>query len=104
MLDCLWIQKLHSIGLLSAGFILGDYLQTLRTYFNHREYLVDQTSRYMNKMQKSLRLMNIRPDVAISDITGKTGRAIIDAILKGNRDLQYLASLADRHIKKAALK
>ncbi len=36
MLDCMWIQKLHSLGLLSASFILSDYMQTLRTYFDHR--------------------------------------------------------------------
>lgn len=101
LLDCMWIQKLHSLGLLSASFILSDSLQVLRTYFDHREYLIDQTSRYINKMQKTLRLMNLRLDVAISDITGKTGRAIINAILDGQRDPHYLASLADPRIKKS---
>jgi len=101
LLDCMWIQKLHSLGLLSASFILSDHMQTLRTYFDHREYLIGQASRYMNKIQKALRLMNIRLDVAISDITGKTGRAIINAILSGNRDSRHLASLADRRIKKS---
>lgn len=101
LLDCMWIQKLHSLGLLSASFILSDSLQVLRTYFDHREYLVDQTSRYINKMQKTLRLMNLRLDVAISDIMGKTGRAIINAILDGQRDPHYLASLADPRIKKS---
>jgi transposase len=101
ILDCLWIQKLHSLGLLSASFILSDYLQRLRAYFNHREYLVDQTTRYINKMEKALRLMNIRLDVALRDTMGKSGRAIIDAILKGDRDPQYLASLADCRVKKS---
>ena len=101
MLDCMWIQKLHSLGLLSASFILSDYLQTLRTYFNHREYLVDQTSRYINKMEKALRLMNIRLDIAFRDTMGKSGRAIIDAILTGERDPQYLASLAHSRVKKS---
>lgn len=101
MLDCMWIQKLHSLGLLSASFILSDYLQSLRTYFDHREYLVDQTTRYISKMQKALRLMNIRLDVALRDTMGKSGRAIIDAILKGERDPRYLASLADWRVKKS---
>jgi transposase len=101
ILDCMWIQKLHALGLLTASFLLSDYLQTLRTYYNHREHLVDQTSRYINKMQKALRLMNIRLDVAINDLTGKTGRAIIEAILQGNRDPQALAALADYRIKKS---
>jgi hypothetical protein len=97
----MWIQKLHSLGLLSASFILSDSLQVLRTYFDHREYLIDQTSRYINKMQTTLRLMNLRLDVAISDIMGKTGRAIINAILDEQRDPHYLASLADSRIKKS---
>src|SRR5882724_3798065 len=95
VLDCMWIQKLHSLGLLSSSFLLSDYLQTLRTYYAHREHLVEQTAMYINKMQKALRLMNIRLDVAIRDITGKSGRAIVDAILAGHRDPDHLAQKAD---------
>ena len=101
LLDCMWIQKLHALGLLSASFILSDYLQTLRTYFNHREYLVDQTTRYINKMEKALRLMNIRLDIAFRDTMGKSGRAIIEAILSGQSDPLYLACIADRRVKKS---
>lgn len=45
--------------------------------------------------------MNIRLDVAIRDITGKSGLAIIEAILAGNRDPQELASLVDIRMKKS---
>jgi hypothetical protein len=55
---------------------------------------------YINKMQKALRLMNIRLDVAIRDLTGKSGRAIVEAILAGQRDPNYLASLAHFRVKK----
>lgn len=99
--DCVWIQKLHSLGLLSGSFLPGEHSEKLRTYYNHRLYLVEQTSRYINKMQKALRLMNIRLDVAINDITGKSGRTIIDAILGGQRDPQILASLTDPRVKKS---
>src|SRR5882762_287893 len=68
VLDCMWIQKLHSLGLLSASFLPNSELQKLRTYYNHRQYLVAQTSKYSNKMQKAMRLMNIRLDVALNDI------------------------------------
>lgn len=101
ILDCMWIQRLHTLGLLPASFILTDYLQTLRVYYNHRQHLIEQSAKYINKMQKTLRLMNIRLDVAINDITGKTGRAIINAILEGNRNPEHLASLADYRIKKS---
>ena len=100
VLDCMWIQKLHSLGLLNASFLLSDYLQAMRSYYAHREHLIEQTSKYINKMQKALRLMNIRLDVAINDITGKSGRAILNAILDGHRDPQYLASLTHHSLKK----
>jgi len=100
LLDCMWIQKLYTLGLLTASFLLSDKLQTLRTYYAHREHLVEQAAMYINKMQKTLRLMNIRLDIAIRDIVGKSGRAILDAILAGQRDPEYLASLAHFRVKK----
>jgi transposase len=101
VIDCLWIQKLHSLGLLQGSFLLSHQLQTLRTYYQHRQYLIEQTSKYINKMQKALRLMNIRLDVAINDITGKSGRAILDAILNGERDAQQLVLLVNAGVKKS---
>jgi hypothetical protein len=97
----MWIQKLHSLGLLSSSFLLSDYFQTIRSYYGHREHLIEQTAMYINKMQKALRLMNIRLDVAIRDFAGKSGRAILDAILAGHRDPNYLASLAHFRVKKS---
>src|SRR3970282_2348627 len=47
-----------------------------------------------------MRLMNIRLDIAIRDITGKSGLAIVEAILEGHRNTQYLASLVDIRVKK----
>lgn len=101
VLDCLWIQKLHSLGLLQGSFLLNEYLQTLHTYYMHRQYLIRQASKYINKMQKALRLMNIRLDVVLNDITGKSGRAILDAIIRGERDPSRLASLANNMVKKS---
>jgi transposase len=83
VLDCIWIQKLHSFGLLSGSLLLSDTFQQLRTYYYHRQHLVEQSARYSNKMQKSLRLMNIRLDVVLNDVTGQSGMAVIEAILSG---------------------
>ncbi len=99
--DCLWIQQLHSMGILTGSFLPGCHTEQLRTYYNHRQYLIEQTSRYINKMQKALRLMNIRLDVVLNDITGKSGRAIIEAILQGQRDPQQLASLVHSSVRKS---
>lgn len=101
ILDCMWIQRLHSLGLLSASFILSEYQQQLRTLYSHRQHLIEQASKYTNKMQKALRLMNVRLDVAVNDITGKSGMNIIKAILNGVYDPHALAQLADRGVKKS---
>lgn len=101
VIDCMWIQKLHSLGLLSGSFLLSDQLQELRTYYNHRQHIIEQAALYVNKMQKCLRLMNIRLDVAIRDVVGKSGRTIIEAILAGSRDPNFLASLVDIRVKKS---
>jgi len=101
VIDSIWIQKLHSLGLLTGSFLLSDVLQELRTYFNHRQHLIEQIARYTVKMQKTLRLMNIRLDIAIRDVTGRSGITIIEAILAGDRDPSHLASLVDIRTKRA---
>lgn len=101
VLDCQWIQKLHSLGLLSGSLLLSDTFQQLRTYYYHRQHLVEQSARYSSKMQKALRLMNIRLDVVLNDITGQSGMAIIQAILAGARDPEYLASLVSTRVKRS---
>jgi len=100
VIDCIWIQKLHSLGLLSGSFLLSNILQELRTYYYHRQHLIEQASMYVHKMQKSLRLMNIRLDIVIRDIVGKSGLNIVEAILAGDRDPVYLASLVDIRVKR----
>ncbi len=101
VLDCLWIQKLHSLGLLGGSFLPAAEIQSLRTYYNHRQHLINQCSKYINKMQKSLRLMNLRLDVVLNDIMGLSGRTIIEAIIKGERDPGVLANLANYRVKKS---
>jgi transposase len=98
--DCQWIQKLHSLGLLSGSFLPGDQVSKFRAYYRHRCSLIEESAKMINKMQKALRLMNIRLDVAIKDIMGKTGRAIVEAILSGEKNGESLAALADYRIKK----
>jgi transposase len=101
VIDCIWIQKLHSLGLLSGSLLLSDTFQQLRAYYYHRLHLVEQSARYSNKMQKCLRLMNIRLDVVLNDITGQSGMAIIEAILAGQRQAEHLASLVSSRVKKS---
>ncbi len=101
VLDCMWIQQLHSLGLLSGSFLSSYDLQQLRTYYSLRQYLIHQMSKYINKMQKALRLMNIRLDVALRDVMGKSGRAILEAIVSGERNPEKLAGLVNYRVKKS---
>lgn len=99
--DCQWIQKLHSLGLLKGCFLPDEQTNRVRILHRHRSSLVDQSARMVNKMQQSLRMMNLRVDVVLSDITGKSGISIIKAILKGERQGKVLAQLADPRVKKS---
>ncbi|MEJ0056540.1 MAG: transposase [Bacteroidota bacterium] len=102
--DCQWIQRLHSLGLLTGSFLPSDQLEQLRTYQRHRSWLVEQCSKMTNKMQKALRLMNVRLDIAINDIMGKSGQLIIKSILDGNHNGEQLALLADAESKNQSRK
>jgi len=97
--DAEWIQKLHRCGLLSASFQPDNQTRALRSVVRHRSSLVKTRSVYLNRMQKALELMNLKIHTVISDIDGKTGMNIIQAILLGERDPEKLADLRDYRIK-----
>jgi transposase len=97
--DAEWIQKLHRCGLLTASFQPDNQTRSLRSVVRHRNSLVKTRSTYLNRMQKALEQMNLKIHTVISDIDGKTGRAIINAILSGERNAEKLADLRDRRIK-----
>jgi len=101
VLDCQWIQKLHTLGLLEGSFIPDLFTETLRQYCRHRHSLIEDASGYISKMQKALRLTNIRLDIALADITGVSGKAILEAIIAGERDPEKLASLVNGNVKKS---
>jgi rRNA maturation endonuclease Nob1 len=97
--DAEWLQKLHRCGLLSASFQPDEQTRTLRSIVRHRHSLVQTRSTYLNRMQKALEQMNIKLHTVISDIDGKSGRAIVEAIVNGERDPEKLAKLCDPRIK-----
>lgn len=99
--DCQWLQQLHSYGLLRASFQPDLAARQLRDYVRQRQRLVKEQSRNLLQMQKAMDQMNIKLHEVISDISGKSGIAIIQAILKGERDSHKLADLADRRVKKS---
>lgn len=99
--DCQWIQKLHSIGLLSGSFLPDQATEQLRTLCRHRANLLDSAAAASKKMQKYLRLLNLRLDVVVNDICGLTGMAIIKAICNGEKNPERLAELRHHNCKKS---
>ena len=99
--DCQWIQKLHSIGLLTGSFLPDESTEQLRTYCRHRSNLLDTAASTSKKMQKYLRLLNLRLDVAVNDVCGLTGLNIIAAICNGENNPEKLAELRHGNCKKS---
>lgn len=101
VLDCQWIQQLHTYGLLSASFRPPEEIVALRSLVRHREMLVQSRSMHIQHMQKALTVMNLRLTNVLSDITGVTGMQILRAIIAGERDPQVLAQFRDDRCKKS---
>lgn len=99
--DCQWIQKLHSLGLLSSSFLPDGQTEQLRTYCRHRANLLHNAASTSKKMQKYLRLLNLRLDVVVNDICGLTGLLIIRAICHGETDPNKLAALRHGNCRKS---
>jgi transposase len=93
VLDCQWIQQLHTFGLLSGSLRPDDQICVLRSYMRQRDMLVRYASQHIQHMQKALMQMNVQLHHVIDDITGLTGMRVIEAILAGERDPQKLARL-----------
>lgn len=99
--DCQWIQKLHSLGLLSTSFLPDQKTEQLRTYCRHRSNLLHTAASTAKKMQKYLRLLNLRLDVVVNDICGLTGLNIIREICQGESNPEKLASLRHGNCRKS---
>lgn len=96
VLDCQWIQQLHTYGLLAGAFRPPDEICVLRSYLRQREMLTQSASMHIQHMQKALQQMNLLLHNVVSDITGVTGMKIIKAILAGERDPRVLARNRDQ--------
>jgi transposase len=101
VLDCQWLQKLHSYGLLSGSFRPEDQVCVLRSYIRQRERLTQSASVHIQRRQKALTEMNLQLHRVVSDLTGVTGMAIIRAIVSGERDRERLAALKDPRAKRS---
>ncbi len=98
--DCQWIQQLHSFGLLRPSFIPPQHIRTLRTFVRQRRTNLFLASDHIRRAHKSLELMNIKLQNVITQINGKSGLAVLQAIINGNHNPEKLALLCDDSILK----
>lgn len=102
VLDCQWLQQLHTYGLLRGAFRPDEQVCTLRAYVRQRATLVRSSASYIQRMQKALAQMNLQLHNVVADITGATGMRIIKAILGGERNPDVLAAMRDKRCKNSA--
>ena len=91
VLDCQWIRRLHSYGLLTASFRPADEIVCWRGFQRQREMLIRYAAQHVQHLQKVLEEMNVKLTEVVSDIVGQTGMKIIKDIVAGERDPQQLA-------------
>ena len=99
VLECQWLHKLHTFGLLNNSFLPAESIRVLRTYLRQRESLVAEVGTCIQPMQKVLTALNVQLANVLSDLSGTSGMAILKAILSGERHPQRLAALADPRVK-----
>lgn len=99
--DCQWICELHSYGLLNRCLVVDSDIKELRAYTRIREDHITSASKHINQMQKALTLMNIRLTEVLSQVHGVSGMAIIEAILKGERNREALVNLCHGSVLKS---
>jgi transposase len=97
--DAAWIADLLAHGLIRSSFVPDEEMQQLRELLRTRKQLIRQQTSHIQRLQKTLESANIKLDSVITDIVGKSGRAMIQALIAGETNPAKLAALADRRIK-----
>jgi transposase len=95
VLDCQWLQQLHSYGLLTASFRPSEEIRQLRTIARQKDMLTRYRAAHIQHMEKALHEMNIQIDNVLNDITGVTGFTILRAIAGGEHSPRVLAKHRD---------
>lgn len=102
VMDCQWLQYLHSVGLLRGAFRPAAEIRGGRALWRQRDALVRHSSWHIQHVHKALDQMNVQVHHVLADITGQTGTAIVEAILQGERDPAVLAKHRDPRVKASA--
>jgi transposase len=97
--DAAWLAELLAHGLIRASFVPDGQTQELRALLRTRKQLVRERTRHTQRIQKTLEDANIKLEAELSDVLGKSGRAMLNAIVAGETDPVRLAALAHSNVK-----
>jgi transposase len=98
--DCEWLAQLLECGLLRGSFVPPPAVRDLRDLTRYRKALIRTRSHSVNRVAKTLELANIKLGCVVTDLMGKTGRAILEALMAGGEDPEALAALAQGLLRK----
>src|SRR3989454_1367362 len=105
--DCEWLAQLLECGLLRGSYVPPAAVRDLRDLTRLRKALIRERGHHVNRIEKTLELANIKLGIVVTDIMGKTGRAILEALSAGHDAPEQLTALAQgsiRATKQAALR
>jgi transposase len=97
--DATWIADLLAHGLIRGSFVPPTSIQDLRALMRTRKQLVREVARNTQRIQKALEDANIKLTGVVSDILGKSGRAVLDALVSGETDPEKLVALTQGRLK-----
>ncbi|MEA2496617.1 MAG: transposase, partial [Thermoleophilaceae bacterium] len=97
--DAQWLCQLMEAGLLRGSFVPPKPQRRLRTLTRYRKTQIAERQREANRLHKALEDTAIKLDCVASDILGKSGRAMLDALVAGTTDPEVLADLAQGRLR-----
>jgi transposase len=100
MRDAEWLAELGAHGLVRASFIPPEPIRELRELTRYRKSLIRQRTAEVNRIYKTLETANVKLSSVASDVLGASGRAMLRALIAGERDAQVLAGLAKGTLRK----
>ena len=97
--DAQWLADLLAHGLVRSSYVPERPIQELRDLTRTRKQLIRQRAQHVNRIQKVLEDANLKLGSFITDITGVSGRAILEALIQGETDPEKLVALAKKRLK-----
>lgn len=99
MSDAAWLAELLECGLLRGSFVPPPLVAELRDLTRYRKKLIEERARETQRVQKLLEDAGVKLASVASDTLGVSGRAMLDALVAGERDPEVLANLAKRRLR-----